>query len=78
MHARHHPFVSRDQGGHWIVHCLQCRSFVAVPMGIEEPLPSRELAERVSRSHEALGGAFVRLSASRPLVVRNHRTELAA
>jgi hypothetical protein len=47
-------------------------------MGIEEPLPSRELAERVSRSHEALGGAFVRLSASRPLVVRSDRTELAA
>jgi hypothetical protein len=46
-------------------------------MGIEEPLPSRELAERVSRSHEVLG-AFVRFSASRPLVVRTDPAELAA
>ena len=77
MPGRHHPSISKDQGGRWVVHCPQCRSLVAVPMGIEEPLPSRELAERVSRSHEALG-AFVRLSASRPLVVRTGPAELAA
>jgi hypothetical protein len=46
-------------------------------MGIEEPLPSRELAVRVAHGHEVVG-AFVRLSVSRPLVVRTDPAELAA
>jgi hypothetical protein len=75
--GRHHPSVSKDHSGRWIVHCPQCLSLVAVPMGIEEPLRSRELAERVSRTHEAVG-FVVRLSASRPLVVQTDPAELAA
>ena len=77
MQGRHHPIVSRADGGQWIVHCPQCRSLMAVPYGIDVPVRSRDLAERISRGHEVLGG-FVRWSASRPLIVQSDPAELAA
>jgi hypothetical protein len=53
VQSSHHPVVGRTSDGRWVVACDECRSDrrSAIPIGIEMPMQSLEMAELMRDNH---------------------------
>ena len=53
VQSSHHPVVGRTSDGRWVVACQECRHDrrSAIPIGIEMPMQSLEMAELMRDNH---------------------------